>query len=221
VNTLTRLVLTNAIYFNAAWLQPFDEKQTVQKSFSLLDGTTVDIAMMNKSDDLKYTENDSYQAVEMPYDGRELSMVVILPATGKFQAFEDSFDAAALKNIIDNLEPNEVKLGMPKFEFESSLGLKQALTDLGMGNAFTDAADFSGINGAHDLRIQDVLHKAFVSVDEAGTEAAAATAVIVGTTSMPAKTYEMTINRPFVFLIRDNATGSVIFLGRVMDPTAK
>jgi len=107
---------------------------------------------------------------------------------------------------------------LPKFEYESSFSLKDALSRLGMSVAFSDGADFSGMDGKKDLFIQDVLHKAFVSVDEAGTEAAAATAVMVGTTSMP-ESATITINQPFIYLIRDNATGSIIFLGRVMDPT--
>jgi serpin B len=109
---------------------------------------------------------------------------------------------------------------MPKFEYDSSFGLKDALTTLGMGVAFTENADFSGMNGKRDLLIQDVLHKAFVSVDEAGTEAAAASAVIVGVTSMPSETVEFKADKPFIFLIRDIQTGSIIFVGRVLNPSA-
>jgi serpin B len=109
---------------------------------------------------------------------------------------------------------------MPKFEYESSFGLKQALSTLGMGVAFTPDADFSGMDGDHDLLIQDVLHKAFVSVDEAGTEAAAASAVIVGITAIPAQPTQVTINWPFLFFIRDIPTGSIIFVGRVLNPAA-
>jgi|WetSurMetagenome_2_1015567.scaffolds.fasta_scaffold175863_1 serpin B len=221
IDALTRLVLTNAIYFNAAWAKPFDTALTVPQPFYLISGNPVTVSMINQNTSFKYAESDLYQAVELPYDGQELSMLIILPATGKLSDFESSFKESVLANIISDLKPNEVQLALPKFEFESSLGLKQSLESLGMGDAFSDKADFSGINGAHDLYIQDVLHKAYVSVDEAGTEAAAASAVIIGLSSMPSKTYEMTVNRPFLFLIRDNATGSIIFLGRVLDPTAK
>jgi len=136
-------------------------------------------------------------------------------------AFEKSLDVEPVKAIIGKLETRQVALTMPKFEYESSFGLKQALSTLGMGVAFTPDADFSGMNGERDLLIQDVLHKAFVSVDEAGTEAAAATAVIVGVTSIPAQPVEVKIDRPFIFLIRDIPTGSIIFVGRVLDPAAK
>ncbi len=176
--------------------------------------------MMKQTESFGYAEGANYQAVELPYDGQELSMVILLPKAGQFDAFENSLDAELVKTIIGELETCQVALTMPKFEYESSFGLKQALSTLGMGVAFTPDADFSGMNGEHDLLIQDVLHKAFVSVDEAGTEAAAATAVIVGITAMPAQPAQVTIDRPFIFLIRDIPTGSIIFVGRVLNPAA-
>jgi serpin B len=218
INPMTRMVLTNAIYFNAAWLNPFKEEMTANGAFTKLDGSKVSIPMMNQVESTRYTEGDSYQAVELQYDGRELSMVIILPEDGGFSKFESTMDNQTLKQIIGQLRTYSVTLTMPKFKYESSFGLKDALSSLGMQTAFSDTADFSGMDGQRDLFIQDVLHKAFVSVDEAGTEAAAATAVLVGTTSMP-ESATMMINRPFIYLIRDNATGSIIFLGRVMDPT--
>ncbi len=221
IDSLTRLVLTNAIYFNAAWLQPFQKSATTQGAFHRLSNGDVSVPMMKQTASFRYAEGTSYQATEMLYDGQELSMVVILPKAGMFGDFEKSLDGPTLKAILDGLKTREVALTMPKFQYEMSLGLKQALTGLGMGVAFTDAADFSGMNGGHDLRIQDVLHKAFVAVDEDGTEAAAASAVIIGTTAMPVDVAEMKIDRPFLFLIRDNATGTILFLGRVNDPSAK
>jgi serpin B len=221
INTLTRLVLTNAIYFNAAWLQPFQKSATAQGTFHRLSNGDVSIPMMRQTASFGYNEGADYQATEMLYDGGELSMIAILPKAGMFGDFEKTLDGPTLKAILDGLKTREVALTMPKFQFEMSLGLKQALTGLGMGVAFADAADFSGMNGGHDLRIQDVLHKAFIAVDEDGTEAAAASAVIVGTTAMPVDVAEMKIDRPFLFLIRDNATGTILFLGRVSDPSAK
>lgn len=218
VNQMTRMVLTNAIYFNAAWLNPFEEEMTANGTFTKLDGNKVNVPMMKQNESTRYTEGNGYQAVELQYDGRELSMIILLPKDGEFGSFESSLDNAVLKQIISQLKTYSVTLTMPKFKYESSFGLKDAFNQLGMGIAFSDKADFSGMDGKNDLFIQDVLHKAFVSVDEAGTEAAAATAVIVGTTSMP-ESATMTINQPFIYLIRDNATGSIIFLGRVMDPT--
>ena len=221
INNLTRLVLTNAIYFNAAWAQPFQKGATTQGTFHRLDGSDVSVSMMRQTQMFRYSEGANYQATELPYDGRELSMIVILPRAGAFADFEQSFDSRILKTIVDGLTSREVALTMPKFGFETSMSLKQNLTALGMGNAFTDSADFSGMDGARDLRIQDVIHKAYVAVDEDGTEAAAASAVIVGTTALPSDTAEMKVDRPFLFLIRDNPTGTVLFLGRVSDPSTK
>jgi serpin B len=221
VNPMTRLVLTNAIYFNAAWQLPFPKTATAPGPFHRLNDTDVTVSMMKQTASFRYVAGTGYQAAEMLYDGGELSMLVVLPQSGKFDEFEKSLDGPALQAMVNGLAAHQVALAMPKFEFESSLGLRQSLTKLGMGVAFTESADFSGMSGGQDLLIQDVLHKAFVSVDEEGTEAAAATAVIVGTTSMPPEPVTMTLDRPFLFLIRDNATGAVIFLGRVSDPTAK
>ncbi|MDD4859511.1 MAG: serpin family protein [Dehalococcoidales bacterium] len=221
INELTRLVLTNAIYFNAAWQYPFKEAATTDDTFNLLNSSTVTVPLMKQSASFKYVETASYQAVELPYDGQELSMVILLPKAGQFDTFEKSLTGAQVKDIIDKLVRQQVVLTMPKFEYESSFGLKKALTDLGMGVAFTEQADFAGMNGKRDLLIQDVIHKAYIGVDEEGTEAAAATAVIVGTTSAPAQPVEMKIDRPFVYLIRDIATGATIFTGRVLNPSAK
>lgn len=221
IDSLTRLVLTDAIYFNAAWQYPFDKNTTSNGLFHLLNGGDVTVPMMEQTESFCYTEGDSYQAIELPYDGQELSMVILLPKAGQFDAFEKLLDAELVKAIIDKLETCRVAVTMPKFEYESSFSLKQALSTLGMGVAFTSGADFSGIDGKRDLLIQDVLHKAFVSVDEAGTEAAAATAVIIGLTSVPAQVVEFKIDRPFIFLIRDIPTGSTLFIGRVLNPAEK
>ncbi|MFC1909977.1 serpin family protein [Chloroflexota bacterium] len=219
INRDTRLVLTNAIYFNAAWQTQFSKSTTTNGVFHA-QGGDVNVPMMQKTASFAYTNSDKYQAVELPYDGNELSMVILLPREGQFDSFEQSLDWNGVKQAINGLQRGQVALTMPKFEFESSFGLKKALTGLGMGVAFTENADFSGMNGKRDLLIQDVLHKAFVSVDENGTEAAAATAVIVGTTSMPAEPVGIKIDRPFLFLIRDIETGSLLFVGRVLNPAS-
>jgi serpin B len=219
IDALTRLVLTNAIYFNAAWAKPFDEKQTEDGSFRLLDGSQVTVPMMKQVESLGYAMGKGYQAVELPYDGNELSMVILVPDEGQFGAFEDALDAGRLEAIVQDLRYVQVALSMPKFEIESSLSLADALTAMGMPDAFSGNADFSGMTGNHDLTISDVVHKAFVSVDESGTEAAAATAVIMKLTAMPAEPLTVTIDRPFIFAIRDIQTGSLLFVGRVVDPS--
>jgi serpin B len=220
ISQLTRLVLTNAIYFNAAWQYPFDEDMTADGPFFLLDGSQVTVPMMRQTESFGYVEGSGYQAVELLYDGGELSMVILLPDAGNFETFEESLDAEQVAGIIGNLEPTEVALTMPRFEFESEFSLAGVLSAMGMPIAFTTAADFSGMNGNQELYIAEVVHKAFVSVDEAGTEAAAASAVIVELTAMPEPPIEVTIDHPFIFLIRDIETGAILFVGRVVNPGA-
>jgi serpin B len=220
IDALTRLVLTNAIYFNAAWEYPFDEDMTADGLFYLLNGEQVTVPMMKQTESFGYTEGEGYQAVELLYDGNELSMVILLPEAGQFQAFEEGLQSQQVCDIISGLQPSPVALTMPKFEFDSEFSLKDTLAGMGMPIAFSGAADFSGMTGTLDLHITAVLHKAFVSVDEAGTEATAATAVIVGESAMPGQPVEVTIDRPFIFLIRDIETGAILFVGRVMNPGA-
>jgi serpin B len=221
IDALTRSVLTNAIYFNAAWAYPFNENVTADSPFYLLDSGQVIVSMMQQTESFGYTEGEGYQAVELPYDGDELSMVILLPASGNFQAFEGGLQAEDVSDIIGSLEPSEVSLTMPKFEFDSDFSLKDTLAGMGMRDAFSPGdADFSGMTGNRELFISDVVHKAFVSVDEAGTEAAAATAVIVAGSAAPQPPVEVTIDRPFIFLIRDIQTGAILFIGRVLNPGA-
>ncbi len=220
IDALTRIVLTNAIYFNAAWEHPFDEDITADSPFYLLDGGQVVAPMMKQTESFGYTEGEGYQAVELLYDGGELSMVILLPETGEFEAFEDGLQAEQVDAIIRDLQLTEVALTMPKFECDSQFSLKDTLAGMGMPVAFSSTADFSGMTGSRELCISDVMHKAFVAVDEAGTEAAAATAVIMKLTAVPEPPVKVTIDRPFIFLIRDIETGAILFIGRVMNPAA-
>jgi serpin B len=219
INTMTRLVLTNAIYFNAAWAYPFEEDLTSDGVFHLLDGGEATVPMMHQTESFGYAEGDGYQAVELLYDGGELSMVILLPASGQFEAFEEALDVDQANAIINALGRKEVALTMPKFEFDSEFSLGETLAALGMPSAFSGDANFSGMTGNRNLYIADVVHKAFVSVDEAGTEAAAATAVVMEMSAIP-ETVEVTINRPFIFLIRDIETGAILFVGRILNPAA-
>ena len=218
IDRLTRLVLTNAIYFNAAWANNFEKSMTQPAPFRLLEGQIVDVPMMRQTERLGYAAGDGYQAVSLPYDGRELEMVVLLPDAGMFAEFEKSLDADKAGLIIKAIVPKQVALSLPRFKFESEFSLGDALSNMGMPTAFSSQADFSGMTGNLDLSISKVIHKAFVGVDELGTEAAAATAVIMRATAMPATPLEVTVDRPFIFLIRDIQTGSVIFVGRVINP---
>ena len=216
----TRLVLSNAIYFNAAWMYPFEEEVTQDGVFHLVEGGQVMVPMMSQSERLGYTAGQGYQAVELPYLGGELSMLILLPAEGTFQDWARKLDARQLATIVDDMERMQVQLTMPRFTFESSFRLRDALVRLGMSDAFSGAADFSGMTGNRDLFISDVYHKAFVAVDEEGTEAAAATAVVMELTAAPAQPVTVTVDRPFVFLIRDIETDAILFLGHVVDPSA-
>ncbi len=218
ISDLTRLVLTNAIYFNAAWLFPFDAKATSSGPFHPLTGGDVTVPMMKQTKTYSYVKGNNYQAVELPYDGRELSMVIFLPAAEQFKAFEAALNGQQVRDIIASIKPQQVVLTMPRFKVESQFSMKKTLSDLGMQVAFTEQADFSGMDGRKDLLISDVVHKAFVSVDEAGTEAAAATGVIVGVTSAPPQQVVVTLDHPFIFLIRDIKTGAILFIGRVLNP---
>jgi len=220
INALTRLVLTNAIYFNAAWQYPFAEEATGDGAFYLLEGNEIIVPMMRQTESFGYADGDGYQAIELPYDGRELSMVVLLPARGNFESFEASLDAQQADAILGSLEQREINLTMPRFEFESDFSLKETLSALGMPIAFSADADFSGMTGDRDLFIADVVHKAFVSVDEAGTEAAAATAVVMALTAAPDMPINVNVDHAFIFLIRDIETGAILFVGRVVNPGA-
>jgi len=215
----TRLVLTNAVYFNAPWLKAFDEDDTETGSFTRLSGETVAVPMMHQAETFGYTDWGAGAAVELPYNGEELSMVLLVPDSGEFEVFEASLDAAVYRGIVDALEMRRVELALPRFEFESEFSLVDPLIGLGMTDAFdATAADFSGIDGERNLSISDVIHQAFVSVDEAGTEAAAATAVIFPFTAYPGPPVTLTVDRPFLFVIRDRPTGTILFVGRVVDP---
>lgn len=219
ITDATVLILTNAIYFNAAWKEPFEVEDTTDGAFTKEDGSQVTVPMMSGYKEAGYAEGDDFQALLLPYEGDELSMVFVLPAQGGLADFEASLDADKLDAIAGGATEHAVDVKMPKFQFDYELGLKQTLKDMGMEIAFTPgAADFTGINSKGAPFIEDVLHKAFIGVNEAGTEAAAATAVIVGEESAP-EPAAISLDRPFLFFIRDNATGSLLFVGRVADPS--
>jgi serpin B len=219
LNVDTRLVLTNAIWFKASWVRQFDPDATEPGTFVLLDGTEVTVPMMRSGGRTLYTEGDGYQAARLGYAG-DASMTVIAPDPGLFDEIVTALDGAFLASIDDALSTHALRLTMPKFEFESETSLRGLLAGLGMADAFDPMrADFSGISTQRDdLHIQDVVHKAFISVDEQGTEAAAATAVIVGVTSAPPPA-TLDLDRPFIFLIRHDSTGEILFAGTVTDPS--
>jgi len=222
LNEDTRLVLTNAVYLNAPWQHRFAAAGTADAPFTRLDGTQVNVPLMHlNSPRGTYGDGPGYQAVELPYVGGQLSMLVVVPDAGEFESIEASLDANQIAGFRSSLRGVGLDLSFPKFEFRTQSPLKDALTQLGMPTAFTDAADFSGITSDAPLAIAEVLHEAFIAVDEEGTEAAAATAVIAFATSAPAEFVELTVDRPFLFFIQERETGATLFMGRVTDPTAE
>lgn len=221
IDQLTRLVLANAIYFNGSWMVPFDENGTSDEPFYLLDGLEVTVEMMSLfGERFLYADGVGYQAIRLPYLSPDFVMTVIVPDADEFTAFEESLNSEVMNSLRNEMSYVEVNLRMPKFDFETSIDANDALVTLGMGEAFDpEHADFSGITEFEDLMITDVLHKAMITVDEQGTEAAAATAVIVGVTSaMPGEPVSLVIDRPFLFLIEHQPTGTILFMGRVLHP---
>jgi serpin B len=215
----TRLAIASAVYFDAAWATPFDPTLTSPATFTRGDGSTVVVPTMSLDHRLRYGAGSGYQAVELPYDGNSLSMVILLPNQGGLDALEASLTSARLGAILSGLGERQVDLTLPRFTLAQSFGLAPQLTALGMIDAFTSRADFSGINGTGGLQIDAVIHQAWVSVNETGTLAAAATGVGVGPT-IAVVPVVVHVDHAFVFVIRDAGTGTVLFVGRVDDPSA-
>jgi serpin B len=224
VNESTILTLVNATYLKAAWLYPFSLDQTKDGTFTRADGSTVEVPMMRlKSDGLKpafeTAVTDDWQAIELPYVGGELSMLVVIPKD--LAAFEEGLDEDRLADVDASLEQNGVDLELPKFGIESKAQVAALLGKLGMPMAFSGEADFSGIFGdGQSVPIARVVHQANIDVDEIGTEAAAATAVGFDTSGGPSpEPLVIHADRPFLFALRDVETGAILFLGRVADPS--
>lgn len=214
----TAMVLTNAVYFNAAWATPFEPSMTRPRSFHT-SSKTVTADFMSGSMKLGYHQGNNYQAVSMPYDGHEMSMVVLVPDKGAFGKFSKALDLPTIEGALASMSETEVVLGLPKYSFKRKYKLNDALNKLGMGALFTNT-DFSGIDGGGGLlQVSSVIHEAFIKVNEKGAEAAGATGISMDAgVAMPPSQVYLTVDRPFVFLIRDNATGTVLFLGHVEDP---
>ena len=217
----TALVLTNALYFNGTWKHSFNESATQDKPFHLSDGGVQSVPTMRQRERYRYGEFDGYQMLEMPYAGDDLSMVIALPESADGLAeFEASYTAQRFDEDFDALAYHEVIVSLPKFTYETSFKLKDELKALGLVDAFDDA-DFSGI-ADEDLFIDDVYHKTFIDVSEQGTEAAAATAVAIAIDlaayQPPVDPKQFTADRGFLYAIRDNHSGALMFLGRMGDP---
>jgi serpin B len=212
-------VLTNAVYLNAAWKTPFDPTDSYDGFFTLLDNSTVTAHLMNVALTAPAVQGTGFVAAAIPYDDERLSLLVVVPDAGTYPQFEASLDAAKLESIVAGLTNQAVVLWLPRFKVETAQELAALLQGLGMTSAFSPGlADFSGMDGTRDLYISNVIHKAFISVAEKGTEAAAATAVVIKRSSAPMG-LNVSADRPFLYFLRDEPTGAILFLGRVLDPT--
>ena len=228
INPLTRLVITNAIYFKGTWVKQFDEKKTTEEDFHTGTGSTVRVPMMQRTDEnatYGYAERGDLQVLQMPYEsdsGKQLSMLVLLPKDTDLATVERSLNVTTIAELRQNLTSQRVMVYFPKFTMETKYSLPRTLSAMGMPIAFTGAADFSGMDGTRNLFIDDVIHQAFMDVNEEGTEAAAATAGVMTMSSMlveePVPVFRA--DHPFIFLIQDNETWNILFLGRMANPVS-
>jgi serpin B len=213
----TRLVLANAIYFKATWVYQFEESDTQHAPFTLLDGSQVTVPLMTRSTTrVPYAVGKGYQTVRLPYHDSSAEMMILLPAEGQFEALEAQLSGDIFAWLREAGQLHDVTLTMPRFEFETELDLVQALQGMGLTSPFGAEADFNGMVEGGGLHISAAIHKANITVDEKGTEAAAATAVMVNRRGFPI--VEMTLDRPFIYAIVAQDTGTILFLGRVMNP---
>ena len=221
IHPQTRLVLTNAIYFKAEWLKQFDADKTRDMNFRVNPDKSIKVPMMQRTDRksiFNYTQNEDLQILEMPYTGEDLSMLILLPFDNDIEVLENSFTIEKLTEWKKSLRKRRVKIYIPKFKFKTKYFLFETLSNLGMPTAFTNSADFSGMTGTKDLEIDKVIHQAFIEVNEEGTEAAAATGIGMMPTSMPPPTPIFKADHPFIFIIQQNETGNILFMGRVSNP---
>lgn len=215
INNLTRLVLANAVFFHGDWKKPFAHNS--QNAPFHAPGGDVSVPMMVGSGNARLWSGAGYGAASAAYVGDTVSMIVVVPDAGTFDTFEAGLTVESLAGMLAPAQaPSGGDLIMPRFKFSTAAALNETLAAMGMPEAFTDAADFSRINGARDLHVQGVIHKAIIAVDEKGTTAAAATGVTVGVKSVPP---QLRADRPFLFFIRHDPTGAILFQGRVLDPS--
>ncbi len=220
LDAMTRLVLTNAIYFKGTWAEEFSKQATEEAPFHLSANKQTQVPMMRQTEKFPYTETDKLQVLELPYGGDDLSMIVLLPKQNDGLAeVENKLTAQNLQEWTKNLRKRQAHVFLPKFTLTSEFRLADVLRAMGMTLAFSGQADFSGISSAEGLTISEVVHKAYVDVNEEGTEAAAATGVVImATAARPQEPVTFRADHPFAFLIRDNRTGTVLFLGRMVNP---
>jgi serpin B len=223
INAFTRLIITNAIYFKGTWDKQFNPDNTFDGDFEISPGNTVTVPMMSLTGEdtlFNYTETDDFQMIELPYTGNDISMIIILPKDDKsLSSIEESINNENLTLWKKSFYGTEVDIYLPKFKMEIEYRLNENLINMGMPNAFTENADFSGINGIKELFIHSVIHKAFIEINEEGTEAAAATGIVVGITSIEPQRIVFNADHPFIFYIQQKEADNILFMGRVSEPS--
>lgn len=221
LNAMTRLVLTNAIYFKGKWDTPFSKSETKDAAFYESKDKKSDVATMYQKNKFRYAAADGVQVLELPYTQHHLSMVILLPTEREgLEKLEKGLTAENVQKWCDSLRSQDVQAYVPKFKMSSEFTMGEVLSAMGMGSAFGGSADFTGISSSEQVNISEVIHKAFVEVGEEGTEAAAATGVVIRALAVqiPKEPVVFRADHPFVFMIRDNRTNAILFLGRVVDP---
>ncbi|MFO8022600.1 MAG: serpin family protein [Perlabentimonas sp.] len=218
ISDMTAMVLTNAIFFKGQWEEKFDEEKTTQEQFNTINGSTADCEMMNSKGKYNLYKGNDIKILELPYEGKDFSMLVLLPNEGTpLSKIEKSIKLEDLNHYISLMAQAEVQVSLPKFKFDAEYQMKPVLSQMGMTIPFSNKADFTRMSRKPDLKIDEIYHKAFVEVSEEGTEAAAATAVVIvrKSVTVPEK---FVANRPFMFIIRDNNSDNMLFVGRVTNP---
>ena len=220
LNDLTRLVLVNAVYFNGLWKSPFNKDASRKGDFHLRSGKTQEVTFMHREAHYRYFSSPAFQAVELPYLNSSLSMLIVLPANiSKTDSIKNSLTPGVIESIYNGLTSKNVRLMMPRFKVTGLLNAKPLLEKMGMREAFTNKADFSGISGKDDLKIDRFFQKAYIRVNETGSEAAAATAVIMGLkAALNTETIDFRADHPFLFFIADRISHTILFMGQVENP---
>jgi serpin B len=213
------LMLTSAVYMKAKWQSPFSPEETRNRTFHLLDGSSAEVPTMSHTGNLKYLSDSDLDAVELPYEDGRLSLLVLAPKSGEFEGSVGTMNADAIDNLLYEMGEGQVELRLPRFTFTSAPEVTRALKVMGMRLPFASEADFSGITEPGGW-LSGVVQKAFILVDEEGTEAAAASGgtVAAEATTTSLDVHVLNIDRPFYYLVRDNETGAILFLGQVIDP---
>ena len=219
IDNTTRLVLVNALYFKGAWKDKFNKEKNTEDNFQIDKKDYVKTVFMNRYINSWYYSDKYSQIIDIPYSNENISLMIILPKSyKKLRKLERKLDYEYYSNYIQNRKKRRISLSLPKFKIESEFDLNKTLSELGIKDAFTEAADFSGITNAEKLYISKVVHKANISVDEEGTEAAAATAVMMRKTSILLEDVDFIVNKPFIYILRNNENDCIYFMGKIVNP---